>query len=644
MMLPNHQKIPLLLASFLLLFLLLAFLLVSDSPIPFPIAANLPRAADHHQSHISDQSIAAVPSANASTETSTHSPSPSAIPPINTAVSDDLRANESQIPSLLSNTSIHANNNSAIANTSSNPTANQTAADVKWKLCTGPVAVDYIPCLDNWSAIKRLKSRKRMEHRERHCPLPSLRCLVPLPNGYKIPVTWPQSKDMIWYNNVPHPKLIEYKKDQRWVARRGEYFYFPGGGTQFRDGVKHYIESIEKTLPRIEWGKRIRVVLDVGCGVASFGGELLDENVITMSMAPKDEHEAQIQFALERGIPAILAVIGTQRLPFPDNSFDLIHCARCRVHWDADGGKPLLELNRLLRPGGYFIWSATPVYQKDERHVNTWQSMVDLTQSLCWTTVAKTYFPLSHIGLAIYQKPNSSSCYKDRNVNKPTICNRRSKLNTSWYAPLDNCIVPFEDDSSQRVSVWPKRLTDKPMHFPNEPDSEETFKQDSRHWFALVSEVYLGALGLNWTRLRNVMDMNAGYGGFAAALVKVKMKMIVWVMNVIPIHEPDTLPIIYDRGLIGIYHDWCESFNTYPRTYDLLHASFLFENLTKRCDAVDVAVEIDRVLRPEGYLVVQDNMELLTKLNSILESLHWSTNIHQNQFLVGKKGFWRPPH
>ena len=92
-----------------------------------------------------------------------------------------------------------------------------------------------------------------------------------------------------------------------------------------------------QTLPLIKWGQNIRIVLDVGCGVASFGGYLLDRNVLTMSFAPKDEHEAQIQFALERGIPATLSVIGTQRLTFPDSSYDLIHCARCRVHWDADG-------------------------------------------------------------------------------------------------------------------------------------------------------------------------------------------------------------------------------------------------------------------------------------------------------------------
>lgn len=78
-------------------------------------------------------------------------------------------------------------------------------------------------------------------------------------------------------------------------------------------------------------------MLDVGCGVASFGGYLFDRDVITMSFAPKDEHEAQVQFALERGIPAISAVMGTKRLPFPSRVFDVVHCARCRVPWHIEG-------------------------------------------------------------------------------------------------------------------------------------------------------------------------------------------------------------------------------------------------------------------------------------------------------------------
>jgi hypothetical protein len=65
---------------------------------------------------------------------------------------------------------------------------------------------------------------------------------------------------------------------------------------------------------------------------------------------------------------------------------------------------------------------------------------------------------------------------------------------------------------------------------------------------------------------------------FAAALIK----QPVWVMNIIPISEPDTLPIIYDRGLIGMYHDWCEPHSTYPRTYDLLHANHIISSITNK--------------------------------------------------------------
>jgi len=92
-----------------------------------------------------------------------------------------------------------------------------------------------------------------------------------------------------------------------------------------------------QSVRAIAWGKHTRVVLDVGCGVASFGGYLFERDVVTMSFAPKDEHEAQVQMALERGIPAISAVMGSKRLPFPSKSFDLVHCARCRVPWHADG-------------------------------------------------------------------------------------------------------------------------------------------------------------------------------------------------------------------------------------------------------------------------------------------------------------------
>lgn len=98
-----------------------------------------------------------------------------------------------------------------------------------------------------------------------------------------------------------------------------------------------FFAGIMQSVPDVAWGKRSRVILDVGCGVASFGGYLFDRDVLAMSLAPKDEHEAQVQFALERGIPAISAVMGTTRLPFPSRVFDIVHCARCRVPWHIEG-------------------------------------------------------------------------------------------------------------------------------------------------------------------------------------------------------------------------------------------------------------------------------------------------------------------
>lgn len=41
---------------------------------------------------------------------------------------------------------------------------------------------------------------------------------------------------------------------------------------------------------------------------------------------------------------------------------------------------------------------------------------------------------------------------------------------------------------------------------------------------------------------------------FAAAVVDSDADW--WVMNVVPIKGPNTLPIIYERGLLGVAHDW----------------------------------------------------------------------------------------
>jgi len=56
-----------------------------------------------------------------------------------------------------------------------------------------------------------------------------------------------------------------------------------------------------------------------------------------MSFAPRDSHEAQIQFALERGVPAVIGVLGTIKMPYPSHAFDMAHCSRCLIQWGGNG-------------------------------------------------------------------------------------------------------------------------------------------------------------------------------------------------------------------------------------------------------------------------------------------------------------------
>lgn len=522
----------------------------------------------------------------------------------------------------------------------------------KWKLCKTDAGPDYIPCLDNVQAIRRLPHTSHYEHRERHCPIEASTCLVPLPSGYKQPIGWPRSRDQIWYTNVPHVKLAEVKGHQNWVKVTGEYLTFPGGGTQFKQGALHYIDFIQKTLPQISWGKQTRVILDVGCGVASFGGYLFERDVIAMSLAPKDEHEAQVQFALERGIPAISAVMGTKRLPFPGKVFDAVHCARCRVPWHIEGGKLLLELNRVLRPGGHFIWSATPVYRKDEENVGIWEAMSELTKSMCWELLEINEDKLNEVGVAIYRKPTSNDCYLSRTQNDPPMCEEGDDPDAAWNITLQSCMHKAPADSSVRGAKWPAKWPLRVEKLPYWLKSSqvgvygkaapEDFAADYDHWKHVVSKSYLNDLGINWFQVRNVMDMKAIYGGFAAAMKDLK----VWVMNVVPIDSPDTLPIIYDRGLFGIYHDWCESFSTYPRSYDLLHADHLFSNIKKRCKIEPVFAEVDRILRPEGKFIVRDNAETILELENMARSVKWKVKMSYSKngegLLFVQKSFWRP--
>lgn len=482
---------------------------------------------------------------------------------------------------------------------------------------------EYIPCLDNEEEIRRLPSTERGERFERHCPAKDkgLSCLVPAPKGYKAPIPWPRSRDEVWFSNVPHTRLVDDKGGQNWISKAKDKFRFPGGGTQFIHGANQYLDQISQMVPDIAFGSHTRVALDVGCGVASFGAYLLSRDVLTLSIAPKDVHENQIQFALERGVPAMAAAFATHRLLYPSQAFDLIHCSRCRINWTHDDGILLLEVNRMLRAGGYFAWAAQPVYKHEEAQQEAWKEMEDLTARLCWELVKKEGY------IAMWRKPLNNSCYMNRDPGvKPALCDPDDNPDDVWYVNLKACISRLpENGDGPTPFPWPARLMEPPKRLEGvEMDAhsskKELFKAETKFWDDIV-EGYIRVFKWRKFKLRNVLDMRAGFGGFAAALINRKLDC--WVMNVVPVSEPNTLPVIYDRGLLGVAHDWCEPFDTYPRTYDLLHAFSLFSKEQKRCNISSILLEMDRILRPGGRAYIRDLKQVVQDVKEITTAMGW---------------------
>ncbi|XP_051144403.1 probable methyltransferase PMT14 [Andrographis paniculata] len=509
---------------------------------------------------------------------------------------------------------------------------------------------DYTPCQEQDRAMRF--PRENMIYRERHCPPKEekLRCLIPAPKGYTAPFPWPKSRDYVYYSNVPFKSLTVEKAGQNWVQYQGNVFKFPGGGTMFPQGADAYIDELGRVIPFADG--TVRTALDTGCGVASWGAYMLKRNVLTMSFAPRDNHEAQVQFALERGVPAIIGVLGSIKLPYPPRSFDMAQCSRCLIQWASNDGMYLMEVDRVLRPGGYWVLSGPPINWKT--YYKTWKRtkedlkaeqtrIEELAEQLCWE---KKY---EKGDIAIWRKSiNAKSC-KRKSAN---FC-QSPDTGDVWYKKMDVCITPFPEVKNPsevaggQLNKFPARLFEVPPRVQNGEVpgiTPESYKEDSELWKKHVKAYKRINNLLGSTRYRNIMDMNAGLGGFAAALESPKL----WVMNAVPTIAQNTLGVIYERGLIGIYHDWCEGFSTYPRTYDLIHANGLFSLYQDKCEFEDILLEMDRILRPEGTVLFRDEVDVLNKVKKIAGGMRWDTKMvdHEDgpfvneKILVAVKQYW----
>ncbi|CAN1314054.1 Probable methyltransferase PMT4 [Linum perenne] len=485
------------------------------------------------------------------------------------------------------------------------------------------------------------------EEFDRHCETvrPSDRCLVRPPKDYKIPLRWPAGRDVIWSGNVRLTRdqfLSSGSMTKRLMLLEENQIAFHSEDGLIFDGVKDYSRQVAEMIglgSDTEFPQAgIRTVLDIGCGFGSFGAHLVSRKVMPICTAAYEATGSQVQLALERGLPAMIGNFISRQFPYPSLSFDMVHCTQCSIIWDDKDGMFLIEVDRILKAGGYFVLTSPASKPSASSSRTKKTSMVapieEFTEKICWSLMAQQDETF------IWQKTADANCYKSRKSTVPPVCNEGNDL-PPYYQPLLSCIsgttsrrwIPIQNRSSEQLSSYELQV-----HGVNSDDffeDSQVWRSALRNYWSLLTPLIFSDHPKRpgdedplppFNMLRNVMDMNAHYGGLNAAFLEERKS--VWVMNVVPVRARNTLALIMDRGFAGVLHDWCEPFPTYPRTYDMLHGYGLLSHLSsERCGMMDILLEMDRILRPEGWVVLSDSVVAIDMARALAAQMHWEARV-----------------
>ncbi|MCO5568506.1 hypothetical protein L7F22_022205 [Adiantum nelumboides] len=513
---------------------------------------------------------------------------------------------------------------------------------------------DYVPCYE-----QDAESLAEF-NQERHCETSNRReqCLIPPPEEYRLPPRWPESRKGAWHANM---KFVEQLGlSGRRLARlklEADEFASLDLGTAHFDGLDNHVQQVLKAVFADAGNKsELGAILDINCALSRLRElhNTLEESSI-LCLAPYEVNGSQVQYALERGYPAFIGSLSNTQLPLPSSAFDMIHVLDSDLDWTGKDGLILLELDRLLKPGGYFVQVMLPSESFPDGHKQDCQINKDMASTICWSIVLETPQTL------MWRKGANQSCYSSRGLEaKPKQCGKFVDLNKAWYPPLRPCITMSSVEKSTQLSTQ-RQYVGAVVGFLNEEVSD-----DSSVWAAMVKSYWSLLTPIIFSDhpkrpgeedppppsniVRNILDMNALYGSLNSALLDAKKS--VWVMNVVPRSGLDTLPLIYKRGLIGLQHDWCEAFPTYPRSFDLLHGIGLLSQELGRSDGCALStlfLEMDRLLRPEGWVILRDRVELIEDARIAAGQMRWETRVikleglEDQQLLVCQKTFWRNP-
>ncbi|XP_057531060.1 probable methyltransferase PMT5 [Amaranthus tricolor] len=530
-------------------------------------------------------------------------------------------------------------------------------------LC-GKERENYVPCYNLSANLE--KGLKDGEEFDRHCELSNEeKCLVRPPKEYKIPLRWPAGRDVIWSGNVKITKdqfLSSGSMTKRMMLLEENQIAFHNDDGLIFDGVKDYTRQLAESIGLgsdsdfLQAG--VHTVLDIGCGFGSFGAHLVSLRLMPVCIAAYEVTGSQVQLALERGLPAMIGNFISKQLPYPSLSFDMIHCAQCGIDWDGKDGMFIIEVDRLLKPGGYFVLTSPLIKPQGSlltiKKGNMLTPVEDFTQSICWSLLDQQDETF------IWQKTADKDCYAARRHGLP-LCQDEHE-SQSYYNPLVKCIsgthskrwTPIRNKSNgSRLTL--EELEVHGIQHGEFYENKEFWKSALRNYWSLLTPLIFSDHPKRpgdedplppYNMVRNVMDMNAYYGGFNAALVDLKKSA--WVLNVVPVGTRNTLPLILDQGFAGVLHDWCEPFPTYPRTYDMIHASGLFSLISsEKCSMMNLFLEMDRILRPEGWVILSDNVGAIEMARTRATQIRWEARVIDPQngsdqrILVCQKPFLR---
>lgn len=83
------------------------------------------------------------------------------------------------------------------------------------------------------------------------------------------------------------------------------------------------------------------------------------------------------------------------------------------------------------------------------------------------------------------------------------------------YVPMKTCLHTIPSSIEQHGTEWPEEWPKRLETYPDWLNDKEKLSSDTRHWKAIFDRSYLTGLGIDWSKIRNVMDMKSIYGGYA---------------------------------------------------------------------------------------------------------------------------------